>query len=130
MKEAASILLLSDSYSSGSGGPPYVLIAVAVAIVVLAIAGLYFWNLNRKQGLGGEGGTPESLLVELCEVHELSKAERSLLTQLARSSHLSQPAAVFADPGPLEQAASSTDPDAPQYRALRNKLFGSLEPTA
>jgi hypothetical protein len=67
----------------------------------------------------------ELLYFELCDTHDLSRAERSLVTQLARNYQLPSSTFLFIDPTLLDRAAAAADPDAPRYEALRQKLFGS-----
>jgi hypothetical protein len=122
-------LLLAEgfSYHSRGGASQYLFLLAAVGGVVLAIVGIYFWNTTRKNRVAREiEATPEDLLAELCKTHELSRAEQSLVTAVARNERLSQPAAVFVDPGPLDRAAEVGDADASRYQALRQKLFGYL----
>jgi hypothetical protein len=96
--------------------------------VILAIVGIYFWNTTRKQRVIREepDATPEDILAELYRVHELSRAEQSLVALVAKNERLPQPAFVFIDPGALDRAIEAADPDAPRYQALRQKLFGYL----
>jgi hypothetical protein len=103
-----------------------VLLLAGVAAVVLAIVGFYLWNTYRKPREGREEASPENLLAELCNVHELSRREQSLITNLARSFELAQPSLLFVDPWPFDRAAETADPSAAQYRALRQNLFGSV----
>ena len=112
--------------SSTSDVPQHLLMAAAVAVVALAIAVFYLWSSRRKSVGEATDVTPEDLLIELSDSHDLSRAERQLIVQLARTYNVPQPAALFVDPWTLEQAASAADADAPRYRALRQKLFGSL----
>jgi hypothetical protein len=114
-------------YRSHGGASLYLLLLGAVAAVVLASVGYYLWNTSRKsRDARGEEATPEDILAELCRAHELTRAEQSLISLLARNDHLPQPASVFIDPRPLDRAAEAADPDAPRYVALRQKLFGGF----
>ncbi len=120
-------VLLADAefHRSHGGTSQYLLLAAAVAAVVLAIIGFYLWNNTRKARDGrDEEASPEDILAELCRAHELTRAEQSLIALVARNAHLPQPASLFVDPGPLDRAAEVADPDAPRYRAIRQKLFG------
>jgi hypothetical protein len=102
------------------------LLLAAAAGVVLAIVGFYLWNTYRKPRESREKASPEDLLAELCNAHKLSRPEQSLITNLARSFGLAQPALLFVDPWPFDRAAETADLEAPRYRALREKLFGSV----
>jgi hypothetical protein len=105
----------------------WVLVACAVALVALAVAVIYLWNRLRQAQSGGPAASAKDLFSELCEVHELNRLERALIQQLAATYELPQPAAIFVDPWPLEQASAASSPEAHRYRSLRQKLFGSLE---
>jgi hypothetical protein len=121
------LLAEAELYRGHGGTSQYLLLTVAVGGVVLAIVGFYLWNQSRKSRDGRDKeASPEDILAELCKVHELTRAEQSLITLLARNTHLAQPACIFVDPWPLEQAAEAADPDASHYRALHEKLFGSI----
>ena len=122
-------LLLAEGefYRSRGGSSQYLFLLAAVGGVVLAIVGIYFWNTRRQRVIGEQpDATPEDLLAELFRVHELSRAEQSLVTLLAKNERLAQPALVFVEPGPLDRAIEAADPEAPRYQVLRQKLFGYL----
>jgi hypothetical protein len=122
-----SFLAEGEVYHSHGGASQYLVLFVAAAIVLLAIVGLYLWNTSRKPRNGGtEEASSEDILTELCRAHELSRAEQALIVAAARNSFVAQPAALFIDPGALDRAAETADPDAPRYRALRQKLFASV----
>jgi hypothetical protein len=112
--------------AASRGRSEWVLIACAVAVVALTIAVFYLWNTLRKTRRGPSGSSRD-LFSELCEAHELNRLERTLIVQLAATYEMPQPAALFVDPWTLEQAAASPGPEAHRYRALRQKLFGTLE---
>ena len=113
-------------YSSRDNGSSlFLLMLLAGAVVALAIAVLYFWNHLRTSAGGTSDRSIRVLFDDLCESHHLSRADRALLTALAEAFELQQPASLFVDPWSLDQAAAAADPDAPRYRALREKLFGS-----
>jgi hypothetical protein len=121
------LLAEAELYRGHGGTSQYLVLTVAVAAVVLAIVGFYLWNQSRKSRDGRDkDASPEDILAELCKAHELTRAEQSLITVLARNAHLPQPATVFVDPWPLQEAAEAADPDAFHYRALHEKLFGSI----
>jgi hypothetical protein len=123
-------LLLADGefHHSRGGASQYLFLLAAVGGVILAIVGIYFWNTSRKQRVIGEepDATPEDLLAELFRVHELSRAEQTLVTLLAKTERLSQSALVFVEPGPIDRAIEAGDPESSRYQALRQKLFGYL----
>jgi hypothetical protein len=123
-------LLLAEGefHRSRGGASQYLFLLAAVGGVILAIVGIYFWNTSRKRRVIGEepDATPEDLLAELFRVHELSRAEQTLVTLLAKSERLPQSALVFVEPGPIDRAIEAGDPEASRYQALRQKLFGYL----
>jgi hypothetical protein len=105
----------------------WVFAACAAALVALVVAFFYLWNLYRQARSANPAASAKDLFAELCEVHELNRLERTLIQQLAATYELPQPAAIFVDPWPLEQASAASSPDAHRYRSLRQKLFGSLD---
>ncbi len=97
-------------------------ILVAIAAIALFWAVLHFWDKYRKSRVS-ELTTPQSLFEELCDLHKLGKADRTLLEKVVTAQNLDQPAAVFVDPGVLATAASSGGEGG--YLKLRSRLFGS-----
>jgi hypothetical protein len=69
---------------------------IFLAIVSLWV-GLYLWDRFRKAPKKA-GDDREGLFLQLCDLHKLSKAERLLLKNVAKSQKLSQPALAFVDP--------------------------------
>jgi hypothetical protein len=125
---AWTLLADEELYRGRSGASQYMLLLAAGGAIVLAIVGYYLWNTLVKQRDGRAiDATPGDLLAELCRVHELSRAEQALISAVARNNHVSQPASVFIDPELFDRAAGGNDPDAPSCRALRQKLFGSID---
>jgi len=120
------LLVAADSYRSLGAASQYSVLLAAVAVVVLAIVGFYLWSTYHQPRDNREKESPKDLLAELCNAHALSHAEQSLITNLAQSFDLAQPALLFVDPWPFDRAAETADPDASRYRALRQKLFGSV----
>ena len=78
---------VGEFHHSRGGASQYLFLLAAVGGVILAIVGIYFWNTSRKQRVIGEepDATPEDLLAELFRVHELSRAEQTLVTLLAKT---------------------------------------------
>lgn len=123
-------VLLADSevYRSHGGVSQYLLLLAAVAAVVLAIVGFYLWNTwKRTRGHQRDEASPEDVLAELYKAHDLSRTEQSLISVLAQKDRLTQPALLFIDPDPFDRASEGADPDAVRYRALRQKLFGTID---
>ena len=128
MNYSWTLLADEELYRGRSGASQYMLLLAAGGAIVLAIVGYYLWNTLVKQRDGrAVDATPGDLLAELCKVHELSRAEQALISAVARTGQLAQPASVFIDPEPFDRAAEGANPDAPRYRALRQKLFGLID---
>jgi hypothetical protein len=64
------------------------------------------------------------LFLQLCDLHKLSKAERQLLRNVAKSQKLSQPALAFVDPRVLMNFAENSPGMAAEVRSLVDRLFG------
>ena len=118
--------LLAEGLYRSHGWGQYVMLLAAVAAVALAIGGFYFWNTYRKPRANAEEASPEDLFTELCNAHELSRTEQTLIVQLARTFELPQPAILFVEPWPFDRATEAGDENATRYSMLRQKLFGSL----
>ena len=108
---------------SGSMGDAWFVVAVLVAVVALG-GGLYYWTQRRKIFLQ-KSNNPRSLFLELCHLHQLSRAERSLLLRAFEARQPSQPAIMFVDPNLLGAIKQSPSPDSQAYAALADKLFGA-----
>jgi hypothetical protein len=117
----------SQAQARSSGGSQYLLLAAGIAAVALAIAGFYVWNSRRKPRDPADEGSSRTLLQELCDAHQLSRPDRALLAKCVQTYELPQPASLFVDPWPLDQAAALNDPDSAQYTALRQRLFGPID---
>ena len=112
----------SASKRSISFSDHWFLIGTVVAVGALGI-GLYLWDKHRKRILTDEKN-PKSLFFDLCRSHQLSRAERALLTQAAELKQLEQPALMFVDPQLLGSLAGARNPEAEGFRELLGKLFG------
>ena len=108
---------------SSSMGNTGFIIGVLVGIVALG-GGLYYWTQRRKISLQ-RSSNPHSLFLELCQLHQLSRSERSLLLRAFEVRHPAQPAIMFVDPNLLGACKQSSSPDAQAYAALADKLFGT-----
>ena len=101
------------------------------AAVVLGVAGLwlglYYWDRFRRRTAGPppSGG---SLFQDLCRAHGLTRAEQALLVRAMNARPQIPPAAVFVQPELLAERAGSRDPEAGQFQALAEKLFGRAAP--
>ncbi len=62
---------------------------------------------------------------ELCERHQLSEPEVSLLKSTAKQSGVDLPAMLFLEPAHLRKASESGDANAALAQGLVTKLFGA-----
>ncbi len=98
-----------------------------ILFAVLVGLGLAIWlamqilqRKNRKHY-----HSPRALFGELCQTHDLSRAEQQLLRRLASTHALEQPARLFLEPqrfDPISAGDLSAD-DRQQIVSLRSKLF-------
>ena len=95
---------------------------VAIAGIILLFVGLHYWDKHRKK-FAKQKSSPTSLFLDLCQVHNLSKAERLLLLQAVEIQRLTQPALVFVAPGVLSGLEKSNRPEASEFGKLSQKLF-------
>lgn len=95
--------------------------------VAIGIAGLWaarhYWGRYRDRILRS-GDPPRSLFLELCSVHRLTRAEKTLLMQAADAAHLAEPAIAFVSPQVLDAMPRAASADSQDPRALAEKLFG------
>jgi hypothetical protein len=98
-----------------------------IVLVAVGIAGLWaalhYWGRYRDRILG-RAGSPQSLFLELCHVHRLSRPEKTLLMQAATAAKLADPAVAFINPQVLGAMKGSVSADAQERRVLIEKLFG------
>lgn len=99
-------------------------IFAAFAAIVLFWAALHYWDRYRASR-AGKSAAPQSLFDELCELHKLAKADRTLLAKAVAAQKLEQPAMAFVDPRVLARAGANGSEAA--YDRLRTRLFGPLE---
>ena len=105
----------------GTSSANWFLLVAVVAIALLWVF-LFYWDKFRKQ-LAKRVDNPQMLFVELCQAHELTLAERSLLVKVINLSHLTQPSLVFIDPGIIGTITESGNTEAVEYAKLARKLF-------
>ncbi len=98
------------------------IIWVVIAMVALW-AGLNFWTRYRDKILRSSD-SPQSLFLELCSVHRLSRTEKSLLMEAANAAHLTEPAIAFVNPQVLGGTTGSASANSQERRVLAEKLFG------
>lgn len=95
------------------------LVAIAIAVGVLGLAIVERIRAWRSQA----APTPESLFNQLCDAHELTRAERTLLSEAAATLPPGSECRVFFDPLCLERHAPPDGPDGETARQLAKKLF-------
>ena len=110
----------------GSSSANWFLLVAVIAIVLLWVS-LFYWDKFRKQ-LAKRADNPQMLFVDLCKVHGLTLAEKSLLMKLINMAHLTQPAKVFIDPRIIGTMTESGSSEAADFGQLARKLFAEHAP--
>ncbi len=95
---------------------------IALAIVALWV-GLYFWDRARKPKKKTSQDR-EGLFNQLCDLHKLSKNDRQLLKQAARSQRIDPPALAFVNPRILLKFAEEEPQATLELKSLIDRLFG------
>ena len=104
---------------------------IASVIVLMTVIG-FLWFLHRLMNKR-EGrrlyNSPKHLFRSLCRLHELTRAERRTLVNLARSQELPQPASLFLASERFTAALASPawQSQRRQLERLRAKLFAGIE---
>ncbi len=104
---------------------------IASVIVLMTVIG-FLWFLHRLMNKR-EGrrlyNSPKHLFRSLCRLHELTRAERRTLVNLARSQELPQPASLFLAPERFATALASPawQSQRRQLERLRVKLFTGMD---
>ncbi|HEV2968774.1 MAG TPA: hypothetical protein VGY55_02220 [Pirellulales bacterium] len=105
------------------------LIFASIIVLVTVIAFLWFLHrlMNRREGRRLYN-SPKKLFRSLCNLHELTRAERRMLARLASTDQLPQPAGVFLDPDRFDVAITlpAFRSQRTQLEQLRTKLFAGL----
>ncbi len=110
----------------GSSSANWFLLVALIAIVLLWVL-LFYWDKFRKQ-FAKRADNPQMLFVDLCKVHGLTLADKSLLIKIINMAHLTQPSLVFIDPGIIGSMTESGEPEAAEYIKLARKLFAEQSP--
>ena len=110
----------------GSSSANWFLLVAVIAIALLWVL-LFYWDKFRKQ-FAKRVDNPQMLFVDLCKVHGLNLAEKSLLMKVINMAHLTQPSLVFIDPGIIGTMTDSGNPEAAEYGKLARKLFAKHAP--
>ncbi len=105
------------------GDSSFLFIAIGLIIVFWVV--LYHWDSFRGRAAKSDS-TPKSLFLDLCDVHQLTRAERALLFKAVGATNSLQPALVFVDSRILGRLATQRSTDADTYARLATKLFGKL----
>jgi hypothetical protein len=98
-------------------------------LVVVAAAGLLLWlAVNRaewfRQSRQQYSQTQQALFTELCQTHDLSRSDRTLLSLISQSTAVNQSCRVFVDPQVIQQFAQNHPEDSEQCLNLVGRLFG------
>ena len=108
---------------SGALGSNWYLVA-AVVCIGLFWFGLYLWDRHRKKHIAPVEDL-DSLFGKLCQAHQLRRAQRFLLMEVAQNNQLNEPALLFVDPSLLHRAAKTNGAQQQELALLYAKLFGS-----
>ena len=103
------------------GDSSFLIIAIGLIIVFWVV--LYHWDSLRGRASRKEGN-PKSLFLDLCDAHQLTRAERALLFKAVGTANSGQPALVFVDSRILGRLATQRSTEADTYARLAAKLFG------
>jgi len=99
----------------------------SLILIVLGIgavwAGLYYWDKWRKKNVAAKSSTDE-LFDELCQAHQLVKAERLLLSKVSEDRKLDDPALLFVNPELFSNSVRFSVSDEKRLESLAKKLFG------
>ena len=98
------------------------LVAIAVAGILLWLAAnrLEWFRLFQRE----YSQSQEALFAELCQAHDLSRADRALLSTIAQTSGTNRACCVFVDPTVIQQFAQNNPADASNCLDLCQRLFG------
>ena len=99
-------------------------------LVVIAVAGLLLWlAINRVEWLQlarqQYSQTQQALFAELCQAHDLSRTDRTLLSQISQTTGVIPCCRVFIDPQVIQQFAQNNPADAENCLDLVRRLFGT-----
>ncbi len=118
--------LMGDSYRksrSSSSSMNWLFLLVGVAVVLLAV-GWYFWDQKQKKTKQVVKKKSISLFQELCNLHQLTSSEQTLLQQAVHGHSIKQGALAFLDPAILSHQAEQNQSESQQWIDLKTKLFG------
>jgi hypothetical protein len=98
------------------------LVAIGVAGILLWLAAnrMEWFRLSRRQYTQSQ----EALFTELCQAHDLSRADRALLSMVAQTVEAGRTCCVFVDPKVIQQFAQNHPADASNCLDLCQRLFG------
>ncbi|MBN2022865.1 MAG: hypothetical protein JW809_08715 [Pirellulales bacterium] len=120
-----SLLVAADARLSNAETVAYLIVVVGAIILV----GVAIWVINRlvhRWRYNSHAG----LYRALCQAHHLSRAQRSLLTQVARYHGLARPGRLFTDPRLLDpgRLAKAFSARRSELARLRTQLFEEPKP--
>lgn len=120
---AGNLGAASRRASRTDAGEALLLMLLVGGMIALVCVGIRFAaQLQRRRRYNSHG----ALFQGLCRTHDLDRAARSLLKQVARRHKLSQPARVFTEPKWLDPAnlGGALGQRSSQLAMLRHRLFG------
>lgn len=96
-----------------------------IAAVVAAVATAVVMQIRKHNDMTRPCDDPQRLFRELCLAHRLDRGSVRLLTQLAATLRLEQPAQVFLTPAAFEPARlpASLKARSAELKHLRERLF-------
>lgn len=103
-----------------------------IHLVAIAVAGFLLWlALNRLEWLRVSrrqySQTQQALFAELCQAHELSRTDRTLLSLISETAGANRYCLVFVDPQVIQQFAQNNPADGGDCLELLRRLFGVQE---
>ncbi|REK23360.1 MAG: hypothetical protein DWQ42_15470 [Planctomycetota bacterium] len=99
--------------------------AIVAGLVLLGCGAYALWSRGERSG---HFNNPKELFRSLCRAHELDRASRRFLKQLAVHQRLAQPARLFLEPERFE--ADNLGPGLQSQRDLASELQRRLFATA
>ncbi len=110
---------------SGSASQNWYLI-LAILGFVLFWSLIALWDRYRSRYQEFLLSRPKMLFQELCDAHQLSRGDKTLLLNAANSHQLEQPATVFVDPAILQHLSQGKSSEAKAYTKIRKRIFPGL----
>jgi hypothetical protein len=118
------LIAAGDSLFDWDSGELLFHAAIVAAAIVLLWVGVTWgerWRIRRRLG----ARTPRALFHELCQAHELTRADRQLLATIAQPRSSEKCCQVFIDRRVIDEFTLSHPGDADECRYLSKRLFGT-----